>query len=207
MFPIELEKKLKRIDRRICCLEKNPALSGIPKVANYSALPLASDYCDTVYIVENSQGTRWLPWNIGGTYYPKGIYYSNCLEWLYAGDFPFQATVAEVDAGTRDDVFVTPYSFQNASRWSTAGATGPTGPPGLAGTPGPTGPTGSQGPQGIQGLTGVTGPQGIKGDQGDTGPTGPTGPTGADGEGLINLDGGVPSSIYGGTPTIDAGGV
>ena len=38
-----------------------------------------------------------------------------------------------------------------------------------------------------------------------TGPTGPTGPAGPNGFSSLNLDGGTPSSIYGGTPVIDAG--
>jgi hypothetical protein len=36
------------------------------------------------------------------------------------------------------------------------------------------------------------------------GPTGPTGPTGPI---FQNIDGGEPDTIYGGTPTIDCGGV
>jgi hypothetical protein len=63
---------------------------------------------------------------------------------------------------------------------------------------GPTGPQGDPGPQGQPGPTGPTG---------DVGPSGPSGPTGASGEGLLNLDGGTPSSIYGGITSIDAGGV
>lgn len=52
---------------------------------------------------------------------------------------------------------------------------------------------------------------------GPVGPTGPTGPTGADsfvtgptgptGESFIQLDGGEPGTIYGGTAQIDSGGV
>lgn len=60
------------------------------------------------------------------------------------------------------------------------------------------GPTGPTGPVGPIGLTGPTGPQGI---QGITGPTGPTGPI------FQNIDAGAPSTIYGGAPTIDCGGV
>ena len=63
------------------------------------------------------------------------------------------------------------------------------------------GPTGPAGPGGPQGTGGPTGPQG------PSGPVGPQGPSGASGEGYLNLDGGIPSSIYGGIPAIDAGGV
>jgi hypothetical protein len=63
---------------------------------------------------------------------------------------------------------------------------------------GPTGPIGPEGPQGTGGPTGPTGP---------AGPQGPSGPAGASGEGLLNLDGGTPGSLYGGITSIDAGGV
>jgi len=32
-------------------------------------------------VVENDQGTKWLPWTVGGTYYPEGTYYWNNTEW------------------------------------------------------------------------------------------------------------------------------
>ena len=82
------------------------------------------------------------------------------------------------------------------------GPTGPTGPQGDSIT-GPTGPqgnsiTGPTGPQGNIGSTGSTGPQGIAGPTGSTGPTGPL---------FQNVDGGTSTTIYGGSPTIDAGNV
>ena len=40
---------------------------------------------------------------------------------------------------------------------------------------------------------------------GPIGPTGATGPAGPSGFSSLNLDGGTPDSIYGGTPLIDAG--
>jgi hypothetical protein len=58
----------------------------------------------------------------------------------------------------------------------------------LNGAAGPAGPTGPAGPQGIQGVIGATGP---------------TGPMG----GTYNVDGGDPSSVYGGILPLDAGGV
>jgi len=33
-------------------------------------------------VVENSQGTAWLPWTVGGTYYPEGTYYWDGTEWI-----------------------------------------------------------------------------------------------------------------------------
>lgn len=32
-------------------------------------------------VVENSQGTSWLPWTLGGTYYPQGTYYWDGSKW------------------------------------------------------------------------------------------------------------------------------
>ena len=65
-------------------------------------------------------------------------------------------------------------------------------PKGDKGDTGATGPQGPQGPQGLQGLTGATGATGPKGDKGDTVYVG-------------NIDGGVPTTNYGGTNAIDGG--
>ena len=72
---------------------------------------------------------------------------------------------------------------------------------------GPIGPSGPSGPSGPAGVAGIDGPSGPAGVAGIDGPSGPSGPSGASGEGLLNLDGGIPSSIYGGISAIDAGGV
>jgi hypothetical protein len=44
--------------------------------------------------------------------------------------------------------------------------------------------------------------QGNTGPTGDTGPTGSTGPTG---EAYVNIDGGSPTSVYGGITSLDGG--
>jgi hypothetical protein len=67
--------------------------------------------------VINSQGTSWLPGIIGGTYYSKGFYKSDGVIWDYVGSFPYQATQAQVDAGTNNDRFVTPSTLRNSSQW------------------------------------------------------------------------------------------
>jgi hypothetical protein len=90
------------------------------RFANYAALPAAATYTDKSVIVENSQGTEWLPWNWGGTYHPKGYYYSDGISWHYAGDFASQATQAEVNTGAIDNKFVTPLTLANST-----GNTGP----------------------------------------------------------------------------------
>jgi len=77
--------------------------------------------------------------------------------------------------------------YWDGSVWRISVAQGPVGP---------TGPTGSQG---------VTGPTGAASTV--TGPTGPTGSTGPTGPVFNNIDGGASNTLYGGTPTIDAGDV
>jgi hypothetical protein len=87
------------------------------------------------------------------------------------------------------------------------GPTGPEGPEGRQGPSGVQGPQGVSGPQGPSGPSGVAGPQGPQGVIGNTGPTGPQGPSGVSGQGYLNIDGGTPSSVYGGIVPIDGGGV
>lgn len=81
-------------------------------VANYSALPSPASATNKFYWVENSQGTAWLPFSLGGTYYNNGLYYSNGVSWEYM-DVPYQATQLEVNTGTNNDKFVTPATLKN----------------------------------------------------------------------------------------------
>lgn len=89
----------------------------ITVVTNYSALPAPNTVTGQFYWVENSQGTAWLPGSLGGTYYPKGLYYSNGVSWIVT-DAPYQASQVEVDAGVNNDKFVTPLTLENAAKWS-----------------------------------------------------------------------------------------
>jgi hypothetical protein len=89
------------------------------RVNNYSALPVASTVANQYYHVVNSQGTAWLPGWLGGTYYPRGFYYSDGTVWIYAGEVPYQATLGDVNAGTIQDQFVSPFTFNNANKWNT----------------------------------------------------------------------------------------
>jgi hypothetical protein len=66
------------------------------------------------------------------------------------------------------------------------------------GPQGPAGPAGANGAQGPQGPTGPAGPAGVNGAQG---PQGPAGPASGD------VDGGTPTSVYGGLDPTDGGGV
>ena len=100
----------------------NPIISTsadhITVVANYSALPNPTTVPTQFYWCEASQGTAWLPGSLGGTYYSAGLYYSNGTIWEFLAT-PYQATQAQVDAGTLTDVFVSPNTFANASKWGT----------------------------------------------------------------------------------------
>lgn len=87
-------------------------------VANYSALPTANTVSDQFYWCEAAQGTLWLPGSVGGTYYSAGMYYSNGISWEYMA-VPYQATQSDVNAGIITDQFVSPYTFENALKWST----------------------------------------------------------------------------------------
>jgi hypothetical protein len=89
----------------------------ITVVSNYSALPSASSHSNEFYWVSNAQGTKWLPGSLGGNYYSNGMYYSNGTSWEYVIT-PYQATLNEVDSATNTDKFVTPYTFENASKWN-----------------------------------------------------------------------------------------
>lgn len=85
-------------------------------VANFSALPDPTTNGGKYYFVLASQGTSWLPGTLGGTYYPKGTYYSTGSAWV-TDVSPYQAIQADVDAGIVTDQFVSPLTLSNYSRW------------------------------------------------------------------------------------------
>lgn len=91
----------------------------IPVATNYAALPLPATAVNKYYNVINSQGTAWLPGSLGGTYYAKGIYYSDGLTWEYVGEFPFQADQATVDGDTNNTEYVTALTLANYYKWAT----------------------------------------------------------------------------------------
>ena len=81
-------------------------------VLDYNTLPSANTVANKFYWVKNSQGQKYLPGNLGGTYYPKGLYYSNGSAWNFM-QTPYQATQTEVNTGTNDNKFVTPLTLRN----------------------------------------------------------------------------------------------
>lgn len=83
---------------------------------NYSAPLYTGQYAEVI----NGESGGWIPGWLGGTYYSKGFYKSNGTTWEYIGSFPYQASQAEVDAGTVEDKFVSPKTFiQGLTNWFT----------------------------------------------------------------------------------------
>lgn len=85
----------------------------IPNVNTHADLPPANLHINQLFWVNNSTGTSWLPGSLGGSYYPKGLYYSTGTDWEWRKS-PYQATLAEVNAGVDDDKFVTPLTLQSS---------------------------------------------------------------------------------------------
>lgn len=97
----------------------NPASGGsgagtvINTVSNYASLPDPTLVSNDFYWVSSTQGYRIL-----GTYKSNGLYYSNGTSWEYI-DAPTTATQNEVNTGTLTDKYLTPSTFENASKWTT----------------------------------------------------------------------------------------
>ena len=83
--------------------------------ANYSALPLQPSNPNKFFYCISSQGTKWLPGSLGGTYYPSGWYYSDGSSYTHQ-ETPFQADQATTDAGTNNDQFITPLTLTNSAQ-------------------------------------------------------------------------------------------
>jgi hypothetical protein len=95
----------------------NPASGGsgagtvINTVSNFASLPDPTLVSNDFYWVSSTQGYRIL-----GTYKSNGLYYSNGISWEYI-DAPTTATQSEVNTGTLTDKYLTPSTFENASKW------------------------------------------------------------------------------------------
>lgn len=74
---------------------------------------------DAIAAVRGSQGIKWLPGTLGGTWYPKGYYRSTGAAWEFFGEFSYQASQPDTDAGLVTDQFVSPFTLKNAAQWST----------------------------------------------------------------------------------------
>ena len=114
-----IESDITNINNDITAINNSLITSTIQgRVNTYADLPSAAANSGEYWAVTNSQGTRWLPGTVGGTYYSSGIYYSDGATWAYQGTFPYEATLTQVDAGLANDVFVTPSTFENATKWT-----------------------------------------------------------------------------------------
>lgn len=96
----------------------NPASGGsgagtvINTVSNFASLPDPTLVYNDFYWVSNATGYRIL-----GTYKINGLYYSNGISWEYI-DAPTTATQSEVNTGTLTDKYLTPSTFENATKWT-----------------------------------------------------------------------------------------
>jgi hypothetical protein len=97
----------------------NPASGGsgagtvINTVSNFASLPDPILASNDFYWVSSATGYR-----IIGTYKANGLYYSNGTSWEFI-DAPTTATQNEVNTGTLTDKYLTPSTFENASKWTT----------------------------------------------------------------------------------------
>ena len=90
----------------------------ISVVVSFSNLPDASVSGGLFYWCSQSEGTKWLPGSLGGTFRNSGLYYCNSVDWEFISS-PFQATQQEVDSGVNTDRFVTPHTLDTFSKWAT----------------------------------------------------------------------------------------
>ena len=94
------------------------SIPGNQFVDSYSDLPDPTTTQYEIWVAKNAEGSRWLPGSLGGTYYPEGGYVSDGVKWIYHKD-NYQATQPEVDSGIVTTKWVSPFTFENASKWST----------------------------------------------------------------------------------------
>ena len=87
-------------------------------VDSYSDLPDPTTTQYEIWVAKNAEGSQWLPGSLGGTYYPEGGYVSDGVKWIYHKD-NYQATQNEVNIGTVTNKWLSPFTFENASKWNT----------------------------------------------------------------------------------------
>lgn len=82
-------------------------------VATYADLPDPTTVSGKTYGVLASTGIAYISVLFGGNFRAKGFYYSNGTDWVYVGEFPMQASNAEVQASTVTDKFVAPNTLRS----------------------------------------------------------------------------------------------
>ena len=101
------------IDQMISSLQPK----DISVISSFSNLPDATISNGKFYWCSQSEGTKWLPLNIGGTFKNNGLYYSNGTFWEFI-NVPYQATQQDVDAAIDNSMFVTSVTLNSASKWN-----------------------------------------------------------------------------------------
>jgi len=101
-------KQLKRCYSYLLNLVTTTTVGSFTIVNTYADLPPATGNTNKLYIVLQSTGLSWIPSWLGGSFKPKGIYYSDGTSWVYMGEFPYQATQPEVNAEVNSNKFVSP---------------------------------------------------------------------------------------------------
>jgi hypothetical protein len=91
-------------------------------VNSYSDLPDPTTTQYQIWVCKNSEGNRWLPGSLGGTYYPEGGYVSDGVKWIYHKD-NYQASQLEVNEGIVNNKWVSPLTLENTSKWDTKQST------------------------------------------------------------------------------------
>lgn len=122
--------ELKRKDKQLCCqikaLEDVILSGGFVRVDTYNDLPDPTLHSGEYVHVIHSVGDKYWPnWLGGADYYPEGFYWSDGAAWDYIGEFPYQATQVQVDAGVENTLYVTPATLSAATTVSHPGHTHP----------------------------------------------------------------------------------
>ena len=100
------------IDQMISALHSK----DITVISSFSNLPDATISNGTFYWCSQTEGSKWLPWNIGGTFKNNGLYYSNGTSWEFI-NVPYQATQQDVDLAINNTMFITPLTLSAAAKW------------------------------------------------------------------------------------------
>jgi len=153
----------------------------ITQQADKYSLLTEGDKIGSLAYVKDSEGTKWLPNNIGGSYNPKGFYVWNGLSWISDRDAiasQFHALIAEMENKIEEAPIGDVYARKDKSWALIDSIVGDKGEKGYKGDKGDKGEDGSDGIQGIQGIQGEQGIQGLKGEQGDKGDKGDNGSNG-----------------------------
>lgn len=103
------------------------------RTSTYDDLPPAEENKGKMHYILNSQGTSWLPGDLGGIYRAKGFYLSDGISWSFIGSSPIVATQDEVLTGTNKESYVSPSTL--ATWWEDTKDELPSSPGGISTPP------------------------------------------------------------------------